>query len=495
MSFSKKVWLMVLGLFLAVIVVEGILRLGGFLFFAGQNFRNNMPHRTREVYRILCLGESTTALGGEQSWPRQLEEIINSRSDTVAVQVINKGIPGGSSVKILKQLKDNLDSYQPEMVIVMMGVNDEAGILPQGNKDEQVGMLPWQRLKTYKLMRLIAMRITQKHELKKQLEDNDSEGACFALGWQYMDSGYIDKAKQSFTKVLVINPKNEGAYMSLGDCYLFTGNLKEAGEMFLRALAIDPGNYDIYIKLGWIYNGFKQYDQAERQFKKAIEINPRKDRAYCRLGRCYYDSRQYEKAEKLYLQAMEINPQSSEAYGELGNLYLKLQQYEKGCEIFAQAIKKAPNNSKAWGVLALLYLENKNYSQSRKCFEVADSIRTDGVNNQAWLNYNILKDTVLARNIQLVCVQYPLRDLNQLKEKLLSHENIIFVDNEESFKQAVKNTNYFEYFSDIFAGNFGHCTAKGNRLLAENIYNAIINNGGVTGYSFFSRFSSFYDKQ
>jgi len=47
------------------------------------------------------------------------------------------------------------------------------------------------------------------------------------------------------------------------------------------------------------------------------------------------------------------------------------------------------------------------------------------------------------------------------------------VDNEKIFKGALGKNNYKLYFRDMFAGDFGHCTLKGNLLLAENIARAI----------------------
>jgi len=47
------------------------------------------------------------------------------------------------------------------------------------------------------------------------------------------------------------------------------------------------------------------------------------------------------------------------------------------------------------------------------------------------------------------------------------------VDNEQVFKNAVKKSSLQEYFVDMFGGDFGHCTDKGNKLLAENIANVV----------------------
>jgi len=68
----------------------------------------------------------------------------------------------------------------------------------------------------------------------------------------------------------------------------------------------------------------------------------------------------------------------------------------------------------------------------------------------------------------------PAEFLEQLKELLEGKTNIIFVDNEKVFKDALKKGKYQDYFIDSFAGDSGHCSIRGNRLLAENIANTII---------------------
>jgi len=57
---------------------------------------------------------------------------------------------------------------------------------------------------------------------------------------------------------------------------------------------------------------------------------------------------------------------------------------------------------------------------------------------------------------------------------LKPYEDIIFVDNEMTFKNALKQSRCDEYFADMFAGDFGHCTPRGNRLLAKNIADSIL---------------------
>ena len=53
------------------------LRLGGVVFLSLQEYRNVRSIMGKGEYRIMCIGESTTAFGGEDSYPAQLEKILN----------------------------------------------------------------------------------------------------------------------------------------------------------------------------------------------------------------------------------------------------------------------------------------------------------------------------------------------------------------------------------------------------------------------------------
>ena len=75
----------------------------------------------------MCLGESTTAVGGEDAYPYQLQEILNENNMGIRFSVINKGVPGAHTSAIIEQLESNLNKYKPDMVIAMMGINDMYG--------------------------------------------------------------------------------------------------------------------------------------------------------------------------------------------------------------------------------------------------------------------------------------------------------------------------------------------------------------------------------
>jgi hypothetical protein len=89
-------------------------------------------------------------------------------------------------------------------------------------------------------------------------------------------------------------------------------------------------------------------------------------------------------------------------------------------------------------------------------------------------SYRKLKEILDKRGIRLVCVQYPMRNVEPLKKIFKEDEDIIFIDSESVLKEALKKGSYKEYFKDMIGGDFGHCTDKGNKLLADNIANTIL---------------------
>jgi len=116
------------------------------------------------------------------------------------------------------------------------------------------------------------------------------------------------------------------------------------------------------------------------------------------------------------------------------------------------------------------------YELAEEYYKKANELRLEYYNPVTRYNYQKLKEILDKRGIKLVCVQYPVRSVEPLKKIFNVQERITFVDNEKLFKDALKNAKYKykEYFIDMIGGDFGHCTTKGNRLLAENIANVIL---------------------
>ena len=94
-------------------------------------------------------------------------------------------------------------------------------------------------------------------------------------------------------------------------------------------------------------------------------------------------------------------------------------------------------------------------------------------------NYNYIIQTIYRNNENslVFSMQYPTLSIEKLKQDLKYspyYDKLIFISNEENFKQALQTHKTEEIFRDMFAGTFGHCTEFGNTLIAENVAETIL---------------------
>jgi tetratricopeptide (TPR) repeat protein len=395
MPLRTKITLIIFGLFLFLILLEAGLRLGGFIILSLQEYRNLRSIKHKGTYRILCLGESTTA----DQWPPHLEEVLNQRHAGVRFSVIDKGVRATQTPIILAHLESNLNTYHPDMVVAMIGLNDRAPYIPDKAVSTSKIALFLASFRTYKLSRLLWLHIITK--VKEEVR---------------LDSGS-------------------------GQLYQAQGKFPQAEDSYKKAIELQPQNSDAYVGLGQLYEAQDKFSQAEDSYKKAIELKLRNNGAYVGLGRLYEAQGKFSQAEDSYKKAIESTPQNNWAYGALAVLYGKMGKPEQ-VKVYA---------------------------------EKAGRLRPVNFNPITVQNYCRLKDILDKKGIRLVCVQYPMLNIGSLKKIFENQEGaMIFVNNEQIFKDAVKKDGYDAYFEDAFAGDFGHCTVKGNRLLAANIANVIL---------------------
>jgi len=509
-SFRQKIILVFFGLFLFFVLLEASLRLGGFILLSIQEHRNLQSIKQKGVYRIMCLGESTT----QGQYPEPLEKILNQRNIGVHFSVIDKGRVSTNILAILSKVESYIDKYHPDAVITMMGINDLGEHIPYEVVTASKITLFLKSFRTYKLSRLLWLHILTKAKeigFYKPNKDRRSSGKVKTdLSGIELKEAPVKSipTEGAFMKAIEINPKNPNAYLELGGLYKAQGKLVDSEQAFQKAIELNPKNYNSYLELGRIYRVQDKFLQAEESFKQAIELNPENDNAYFELGRLYRDQSKFIQSDESFKQAIEINPENDNAYLELGWLYEAQGKLVDSEQAFKQAIKLNPKNDNAYVKLGWLYRDQGKFTQAEESFKQAIDLNPKNGNayntilvfyegigkpelakeyiekanrSGVWYynlltvnNYRKLKQILDKRGIRLVCVQYPMRNVEPLKKIFENDEGVIFVDNETIFKEAVKKSGLKEVFRDMFGVDFGHCTPKGNRLLATNIADTIL---------------------
>jgi tetratricopeptide (TPR) repeat protein len=500
-SLHQKLGLAAFGLFLTFLILELALRLGGFIILSMQAHRNTLSLRQKGVYRIMCIGESTT----QGQYPALLEQALNARNIGVRFSVIDQGIGGTTTSIILSLLEKNIDTYHPNMVLAMMGVNDWGPHMPDEPRSDSKLISLIRSFRTYKLTRLVWLHLRTKvqeiawhYEAQGRLQKTanaverppetgpQNSKDHYELGDFYKVHNELAKAEKEFKKALIVNPRNDEAYRRLGGIYRAYGRLSAAEEAYRKAIKINSKNGYAYFELGDLYFGDLGKSsapgaaiKAEAAFKKAIEINPQNVNAYFELGKLYgslHNGRDQE-AESALQKSLEINPANHIACLDLAWLFLAQGQPSRAQTVLKKFIE---SNSRIYGALSATYEEMGNIEFAKEYHAKAEELRLKEYNPIVEDNYHRLKDILDRRGIKLVCIQYPMCSIAPLERIFQGERGIAFVDNERIFKEAVERTSYREYFRDLFGGDFGHCTPKGNQLLAENIAQAIVRE--VAGY-------------
>jgi len=449
--------LLIAGSILVVLILLELgLRVGGSIFVLFQDYKNNDGIKDSQTYKILCLGESSTALGGKYSYPNQLEKILNEKRPDVKFKIINKGIPGVTSSYILSKLDGYLIQYKPDMVVVMMGINDFADDREEFRESYDVKLKDFfSDMRIYKLYKLLKGSIVKKFKIgeskkftKKQefmykriLEDVSEEfGPFYETGWGLMAEEKFGEAEKLFRKVWQDFPDDVNAYINLALCLNFAGNVGEAETILKQGLIKFPANSNVHYTLGQIYIFHKRWKEAVEVLVQAKSLDSGNNDINMALGWSYLKNGESLKAENLY---------------KSNASFYKSHDFYKAMKLYYEMQNDQP--------MADRYLK-----ESQKA-------KVGTYNPITKFNYNILKEKVLKSSIKLVCVQYPRREARLLKKLLNNDKNITYIDNESIFDTAVKSEGYEAIFMNNFAGDFGHCTPEGNRLLAQNIAEAILN--------------------
>ncbi len=82
----------------------------------------------KEPVRVVCLGDSVTGVyyhtGGRRAYPEMMQVALRRLYPNAQVEVFNAGISGNTTVDALKRLDADVLAHKPQLVTVMLGLND-----------------------------------------------------------------------------------------------------------------------------------------------------------------------------------------------------------------------------------------------------------------------------------------------------------------------------------------------------------------------------------
>ncbi|MBN2367704.1 tetratricopeptide repeat protein [Candidatus Woesearchaeota archaeon] len=480
----QKILLFLYSLILVIAIIE--LGFGESVLAFAQNLHNMDKAGAGKTYTILAIGESTTA-GTGPTWPNKLELILNNRSKETRFFVYNEARPAVHTVYLTGKISENIRNYDPDMVISMMGVNDGYDWI---YSEEEPGLFSIKNLKTYRFFQYLFSGMTRKRISRPKIpykeEFSEKEYPdLISLGQIYLDDyGDITKAEESFEAARNINPENETAYIMLGMLARIKGDLDESEELLSKSIRLNP-TIEAYHQLGLLFHTKGDDDRAVSSFNSAIELDPGNPETYKGLAFVHYSNEKPDLATESLKKSISLS-EDDEAYTLLGMIYQEKGEVSKANEMFHKAVSLNPDNTKA--ATFLVFLDEDSVAEEFQTYLNLSVISDQEYTyyNATRYHYNKLYDILRKNRIKYVAMQYPTLNISIIKDFFSSEDqkDILFVSNENNFREALTEDNYYEYFVDDFAlhreddfpfkGCFGHTTAKSNRLIAENLANEIL---------------------
>jgi hypothetical protein len=148
---------------------------------------------------------------------------------------------------------------------------------------------------------------------------------------------------------------------------------------------------------------------------------------------------------------------------------------QRAIDVLREGIRKLPEESALYDMLDVV-CDSAGQSAAAEHYRAAStSIWMSNNSAPFWTNLRQIRKALTARGIRLACMRYPLLRIQLLKAVFEPDlEGLIFVDNDERFREFIREHGQRQLFGDLFGGNFGHCTALGQDMIAENVAAALM---------------------
>jgi thioredoxin-like negative regulator of GroEL len=214
-------------------------------------------------------------------------------------------------------------------------------------------------------------------------------------------------------------------------------SIKEAEE----ACRLAPDNVDYAFDLADAYRSRGRPDDAEKKLetlRRAKILSP----FYSTQARRYYWSRgRTAEAVEMYRRLVFDETTRGAQIEAVAELLLRSGRREEGARLY-DFLPEAVDAGARVGVVAAR------------------------VNTQ--VNYDRIGRMLRDRGIAWIAMQYPLRPIENLKNLTAGFPEAVLVENRANFLDIGRRSPSTVLFLDHFAGDFGHCTSAGNRLIAQS---------------------------
>ena len=197
-------------------------------------------------------------------------------------------------------------------------------------------------------------------ESKKELRAE----LAFQQGNVLMMLGQVDRAIETYSHAIKLNPKNTYAYNNRGAAYESKNSFDCAIADYTKAIQLNPNYADAYFNRGVGYGEKGDYDCAIVDYTKAIQLKPDFAEAYTNRGAAYLKTGKLEQVIDDHNRAIELKLDYTDAYFNRGVGYGEKGDYDCAIVDYTKAIQLNPNYADAYFNRGVAYGEKGDYDRA-----------------------------------------------------------------------------------------------------------------------------------
>lgn len=170
---------------------------------------------------------------------------------------------------------------------------------------------------------------------------------------------------------------NEKDYFSEATAMHKAGKLNKARDLYQKVLMLDGKHADALFGLGVLFHELRDLKQSYEHVQRAIEVDETQARYHLFIAQLDEDAGRLNEAITHLSRALSLNPQLCRAYNTLGLLLQGKGAQNEALQCFQAAIKCDPAYAKAYNNLGNALGTQGRHDEAIKCFEDAVRLQPD----------------------------------------------------------------------------------------------------------------------
>jgi tetratricopeptide (TPR) repeat protein len=161
-------------------------------------------------------------------------------------------------------------------------------------------------------------------------------------------------ALADYSQALQLKP-DAAAYVGRGETYLRMNKYREALFDIGQALQLEPNNAHALTQRGRVYVSLGEYGQAISDYDKALRIDPSNAETYLNRGRAAFYQRSYDRAIADYDEFLRLDPENAIGLYNRGLAYSAHNDQQQAIADFTAYVRQYPNDADAYLYRAMAY--------------------------------------------------------------------------------------------------------------------------------------------